>query len=395
MLARFERWGRTSRVGSRPLIWIHAPSVGEGLQARPILEALRGRNPGLQLAYTYYSPSAKAFAADLDVDFCEVLPFDTRRAAKGTLDALQPSALIFSKLDVWPELVEAAGRRRIPTALMSATLSIDSSRTGKLAAFLLRDAYAQLDAVGAISTEDADRLIELGCRAGVVQVTGDTRFDQVIARARRTDLSSPLLSRLRCDRPTLVAGSTWPADEQELLAALNSAAVRDARLRTIIAPHEPTSAHVAPIERWAAAAGLSHATLGSAAAPVADVVIVDRVGILGELYALADVAFVGGGFHAAGLHSVVEPAAFGVPVLFGPRHHGSRDAGLLLEAGGARTADDRTKLAGALRDWLEHPAIRRAAGAAAQRVVEANAGATERSVALIESLIAASPRRER
>jgi 3-deoxy-D-manno-octulosonic-acid transferase len=241
--------------------------------------------------------------------------------------------------------------------------------------------------VGAVSAEDAARLVLLGCRDDAVHVTGDTRFDQVIARARTTDPSSPLLASLRSDRPTLVAGSTWPADEQSLLAALASAPLRDSGLRTIIAPHEPTPGHVSPIERWASASGLRHATLGSSAAAAADIIIVDRVGVLGDLYALADMAFVGGGFHAAGLHSVLEPAAYGVPVIFGPRHEGSRDAGLLLEAGGARSAHNASGIIETLGGWLEHPEIRRNAGAAAQRVVEANAGATDRSVALVESLL--------
>lgn len=395
VLDRFEKWGQDGRDRTRPLIWVHAPSVGEGLQARPVLEALRQRHPRHQLAYTFYSPSAESFAAALDVDFRDVLPFDTRRAAHATLDALQPAALVFSKLDVWPELVSEASRRRIPVALISATLAAGSSRRGMLARLVLGDVYAQLDAVGAISPDDASRLIELGCRADAVRVTGDTRFDQVIARAHRADPASALLAPLRSDRPTLVAGSTWPPDERELFAALTATHIRDARLRTIIAPHEPTLEHIAPIERWASAAGLRHARLGTVAAPAADLIIVDRVGVLGDLYALADIAFVGGGFHSAGLHSVLEPAAYGSPVIFGPRHSGSRDAGLLLHAGGARSAAGPTQLIETLRVWLEDPEARRTAGAAAKRVVEANAGSTERSVALIESLLATRPRRNR
>ena len=115
--------------------------------------------------------------------------------------------------------------------------------------------------------------------------------------------------------------------------------------------------------------------------------IVDRVGVLGDLYALADLAFVGGGFHAAALHSVLEPAAFRVPVIFGPRHHGSRDAGLLLAAGAARSVDDQRAIVDVVRHWIDDPGARQAAGAAARRLVEENAGATAESVALIEALL--------
>ena len=387
---RFARWsGRDPR---RPLVWIHAPSVGEGLQARPVLVELRRRHPDLQLAYTYFSPSAAEFAARLDVDFHDVLPFDTVAGARAALAGLRPDALVFSKLDVWPFLAEEARRRGVALGLISATLPAGSSRLRGLAPMVLRDAYAALDAVGAISADDAERLVGLGCRRDVVTVTGDTRFDQVWARARATDPAGALLAPLQSPRPTLVAGSTWPADERELLLAVASARAEHPDLRLVIAPHEPTAGHLAPIERWASATGVRWARLDAPGASGADVVVVDRVGVLGELYALADIAFVGGAFHAAGIHSVLEPAAFGAPVIFGPRHANSREASLLAAGGGARVARDARSLTAALSGWLADPPARRAAGLAARRLVEENLGATARSVALVESLLARARR---
>ena len=393
---RFAAWASSERDGDRPLIWFHAPSVGEGLQARSVIEALRARRPDIQIAYTWFSPSAAAFAQSLPVDFRDVLPFDTSAAARATLDALAPSAIVFSKLDVWPLLVEEAATRSIACALLSATLAPRSSRGRRIGRLLLHDAYASLDAVGAISADDAARLVALGCRSESVRVTGDTRFDQVIARARAVDRNGPLLAPLRSERPTLVAGSTWPSDERELLPALAEVRQSIPTLRVIIAPHEPTRPHVAPIESWADAAGVSHAPLGDPAAADADVVVVERVGVLGELYALADVAFVGGGFHRAGLHSVLEPAAYGVPVIFGHLHDNSREATLLRDAGGGYAANNRNEIAAVVRRWLHDDAARSIAGAANRRVVADNAGATERSVTLVESLLPAPrPRADR
>src|SRR5690242_12036513 len=147
----------------------------------------------------------------------------------------------------------------------------------------------------------------------------------------------------------------------------------------IIAPHEPTAEHLAPIERWCEHESLPCARLGSAAASDAGVVLVDRVGVLGDLYALADIAFVGGGFHAAGLHSVLEPAAFGVPVLFGPRYGQSRDAGLLVERGGGASGSDTSALAATLRAWIEGEPMRRGAGERARKMVQSGLGAARRS----------------
>ena len=301
---RYRAWAGAHRDPARPLLWTHAPSVGEGLQARPVLERLRQTRPALQLAYTHFSPSAEGFAARLDVDFHDYLPFDARGAARAALDALQPAALVFSKVDVWPTLTREARGRGVRLGLISATLSSASSRRSGVARAILREAYLSLNAVGAIDSDDAERLAELGVRRDVIEVTGDTRYDQVWARAASVDRESPLLSSLKSARPTVVAGSTWPADERVLLAAwgILRRDVPDARL--IIAPHEPTPAHLDPVDHWAEHARLTHARLSSADARTADVVIIDRVGVLGDLYALATVAFVGGGFHAAGLHSV-------------------------------------------------------------------------------------------
>jgi 3-deoxy-D-manno-octulosonic-acid transferase len=365
---------------------MHAPSVGEGLQARPVLELMRQKHPNVQLAYTHFSPSAESFARSLDVDFRDYLPFDSRADARAALDALQPTALVYSKLDVWPTLSAVAHDRSVRLGLVSATLAAASSRRSRLAGAILRDAYAVLDAVGAIDDADAARLMELGVRPNAIAITGDTRYDQVWQRAQRVDRASPMLSRLGSDRPTLVAGSTWPADEQVLLASFIAARRVASNARLVIAPHEPTGAHLGPIEIWSRVEGLRLDRLDLANAAT-DVVLVDCVGVLGDLYALADIAFVGGGFHDAGLHSVLEPAAFGAPVLFGPRHHASRDAFLLVRDGGARSVADLASLTDALVTWLEDPIARRAAGGRARALVDQGIGAAERSLHVVELLL--------
>src|SRR5689334_20982112 len=127
------------------MLWMHAPSVGEGLQARPVLELARRERPDLQLAYTFFSPSAERFARGLGVDFADYLPFDTAPDASVAIEALRPTALVFSKLDVWPVLVDVAARRGVRLGMISATLAARSSRSGGLAAALLRDAYRRLE----------------------------------------------------------------------------------------------------------------------------------------------------------------------------------------------------------------------------------------------------------
>jgi 3-deoxy-D-manno-octulosonic-acid transferase len=384
-----DRWHTFAalRDTTRPLCWLHAPSVGEGLQALPVAERLRALPSPPQLAITWFSPSAEAFAPRFSADFSDYLLFDTAANAQLELDVLRPSALVYSKLDVWPVLTETAARRGVPLGMIAATLRPDSGRTRPLARALLRDAYAALDLVGAIADDDAERLVALGVRREVIRVTGDSRYDQVWERSRRPPADAAWRTLLADDRPTLVAGSTWPADEAALLAAWSIVRRHLPTARLVIAPHEPTTRHLAPIRRWAGSEGLSLATLDDAAPQAADVVLVDRVGVLGDLYGLATVAFVGGGFHRAGLHSVLEPAAFGVPVVWGPHDAGNRDAQALLSAeGGARCREMRA-LAIRLESWLRDRRAARDSGAAAQRVVMAGLGAADRATALVRSLI--------
>jgi len=390
---RVEQWARTHRDRTRALLWMHAPSVGEGLQARPVLERIRARHPQVQLLYTFYSPSAERFAQGMlaagTIDATEYLPFDTSTNAERLLDAVAPTALVFAKLDVWPRLVHTAAARGVRLGLISATLSEGSGRGGTLARALLGDAYAALDRVGAIDDADAARLTALGVRADRVTALGDTRYDQVAARAAAADRASALLAPLVSTRPTVVAGSTWPADEEVLLTAWLRlrTTVPDARL--IIAPHEPTPAHTTPILRWAQAHSVSLTTLSAVdgTGSEADVLLVDRVGVLGDLYALAQAAYVGGGFHSAGLHSVLEPAAFGAPVLFGPQHTRSRDALLLLEAKGAVACGDAEQLSDALQILLTEPDTLARASRAAKAVVSQGVGAADRSTKLVEELL--------
>jgi 3-deoxy-D-manno-octulosonic-acid transferase len=126
---------------TRPLVWFHAPSVGEGLQAQPVIQLLRARRPELQVAYTFYSPSAEEFARSLDVSFADFLPFDTFDDADAIVSALRPTALVFSKLDIWPALTERAASANVPIGVISATMTESSGRRGRLAQALLGDAY--------------------------------------------------------------------------------------------------------------------------------------------------------------------------------------------------------------------------------------------------------------
>jgi 3-deoxy-D-manno-octulosonic-acid transferase len=156
--------------------------------------------------------------------------------------------------------------------------------------------------------------------------------------------------------------------------------------RLIIAPHELSRKHLEGIERWARESSLSLSRTSEDSVRATDVLLVDQYGILGDLYAIADAAYVGGGFQDAGLHSLLEPAAFGVPVLIGPRHTDNRDARLLVAGGGAVRCPGPGDISARLLAWFRNPGVHERASRGARRVVEAGLGAAERSLGLVESL---------
>lgn len=385
LLDSYADWGSRERDRQRPLVWVHAPSVGEALQAQPVVTLLRERQPGTQIAYTFFSPSAEPFAATIPADFRAYLPFDHPRDCAAAVEALHPSALVFCKSDVWPNLVAAAAEADVPLGLISGTVPADSFRLRPPAVALMRSTFARLDRVGAVDAGDAERLARLGVPRSRIAVTGDTRFDQVWARASKS--MPETVQRLASDRPTLVAGSTWPSDEEVLLPAVVALRKTHPEVRVILAPHEVTAARLSGLEQGLASAVGDVARISSGNASSADFVLVDGYGVLGDLYRLASFAFVGGGFHRAGLHSVLEPAAFGAPVIYGPLHGSSRDARMLIEAGGGRAVTRREEIENVLREWILDPAGRTQAGEAARQLVLAGLGASERSYALVAELL--------
>ncbi len=404
-LRRFEAWGESGRDAERPLVWVHAPSVGEGLMAQAMIAALRSERPDLQVAFTHFSPSAERIADSVGADVAGYLPWDTRGQVRRALRALRPTAVAFVRTEIWPVATREAARQGVRLFLVNAVLSEGSGRLSRAGRKLLGPSYRRLDGVGAVSVEDASRYERLGVPSDRIRVTGDARFDQVVARIEARGLSSSrsggagaaisddVAAILRLFREpgrfTVVAGSTWAADEKLLVPALGVLR-NERRVRIVIAPHEPTEPHLRTLEERLDRAGLRHARLGALlavgpGAAVPNAVIVDRLGVLADVYAAADLAYVGGGFGTAGLHSVVEPAALGVPVLFGPRHGNAREAAALAAAGGGFVVEGAGDVESWIRRFAEDGNAHAAAGSAAAAYVRTETGAAERNAALILS----------
>jgi len=385
-------WGAEARDPGRPTVWFHAPSVGEGLQAEAVIGALRALRPDLQVAFTYFSPSAESLGATMGADVSTYLPWDVAEPVARVLDAMRPDLLAFTKTEVWPVLVEEAARRDVRVALVAGSVPPGAGRLRWPARRLLRGTWSALSLACASSDDDAAGLRRLGVRPEAVAVTGDPGIDAAVERAEAAAPDAPYLAPFHRDpRPTVVAGSTWQADEAVLLPALGRLRRSMRRLRVLLAPHEPSRTRVAGLvdelgrHGWSAVT-LTHVESGQSL-DGSNAVVVDQVGKLAHLYTVGTVAYVGGGFHRGGLHSVLEPAAARVPVVFGPRHHNARAAAELLRAGGAKVAPDEDGLARFLAGWLEDRSARNDAGNRAFHYIGSHRGAAERTASLLAAFL--------
>jgi 3-deoxy-D-manno-octulosonic-acid transferase len=402
VVQRLAAWARAERDPERSLLWMHAASLGEGLQAEAVLDELQQAHPDWQIVFTHFSPAAAPLAAKLGVAVSDYLPWDRRDLVDEVLQVLKPAALVFSKLDLWPELATRAVRQGVAVGIVGASVGAAARRLRWPARWLSRAGYQSVTAAGAVSEADATRLAALGVASERIELTGDPRFDSVLKQAHAIRADAPVPGPVE-GGATLVAGSTWPADEDGLLAGFKVVRQAHPEARLVLVPHEPTPQHLERLEGAARRLELEPARWSVTSGP-RSLLIVDQVGILATLYRGARLAYVGGGFGGAGLHSVLEPAACGVPVLFGPRGRGNPDGEALLKHraaalvspefpdwlsfDGKATQAGRSSLAALWLALLRQPEHAEAAGRRGRQYVEAGAGAAARNARLVERLVA-------
>jgi 3-deoxy-D-manno-octulosonic-acid transferase len=367
-----------------PRLIFHAASAGEFLQVSPLIEKFRKAFPRGALSTSFFSASAERLAREFPhTDFAFCFPGDARARVRGLLSALAPQLILFSKYDVWPNLAWEASQRGVRLALVGATLHERSGRLCIGARSLFRQVYRALDFIGASTEDDASLLMTLGVDPDRIVVTGDMRYDQTYTRARAVRADDAVLSPLSAPGRTLIAGSTWPQDDSLLIPAFAATRKKHPDLSLVLAPHEMRESQIARVERLAGKHGLSTRRFSALekdprGRQEAAVRIVDRVGFLAKVYSLGTVAYVGGGF-GRGVHNVMEPACFSLPVFIGPRWGSSREASLLLRRGAAFEVRKADGLANLLTDLLACDPWRTEAGGKALQVVETNLGATERT----------------
>ena len=394
-----ERFGHVPVRASRArLIWVHAVSVGETLAAVPLIEKLAARHPDWQWLVTTTTPtgSERVHASLSPLLGGRLLhyyaPYDVPGCLRRFLDALRPHMLVVMETELWPNLLATCRERGIPTLLANARLSEKSARGYQRLHRLTGPMLQNLDRVVAQYPADAQRFVALGLPDARVVTTGNIKFDlqidlgleseaQALAHAWRGSKDAP--------RPVWLAASTHLGEDELILDAFARLQSQFPRLLLVLVPRHPE--RFDQVARLAKQRGLHLQRRSDGGVPAAQVQVLlgDTMGELLRFYGACDVAFVGGSLVPVGGHNMIEPAAWGVPVVCGPHlHNFAAVSAMLCDAGGMVVVDDAEQLAAQLLRWLGDDEARRDAGARAREVAAKNSGALQKLVREVEALAA-------
>ena len=380
---------RARRLPSIPPhgIWIHGASVGEARIVRSLAESLRSRRPGLPLAVSAYTPTGREQlppAPFTDATF--FVPLDFPGLTTRLLQAVRPAALTLVETELWPNLLHETHVGGVPVVVLNGRLSASRMARYRRLSRLFRPLVERIAVVGAQTEADAARFRELGAARKAVTVTGNVKYDLPGPTMDVESLRQCLDLSVR--RPVVVAGSTAPGEESLVLDAFEAARRGHAALLLVLAPRHLS--RVEEVDALTLSRGLRTRRYSAARRSLADidVLLVDTLGDLAALYQLGQVAFVGGSLVTVGGHNLLEPAAVGVPVLFGPHVENVAELAEVLERTGAGLrVHDAVGLGREVRRLLHDETQRTEMSQRAVQMLEANRGALERSVSLLLSVV--------
>ena len=362
------------------VIWVHAASLGEYEQGLPVIKALKASYPGHRILVTFFSPSGYEVKKNsAEADLVTYLPMDTRANARRFLKLANPCIAIFIKYEIWPNYLRELEKNNIPVILISAIFSKNQPYFRFYGGFL-RNALKKFDHLFIQDQKSADLLDAIGIKNHTL--SGDTRFDRVMEILGQ-EKSLPLISHFIQDQPCLVAGSTWPEDEQLIVPYINSS---QEQLKFILVPHDIKPAHIRSLTRSIKKPTTLYSELSETSDSDFSVLVVDSIGLLTSLYRFAQIAYVGGGF-ATGLHNTLEPAVYGIPVLIGPQFEGFREAEELVKLKGILTVQDKQSFRDTCDELFENHTMRKETGMVNASYIKKNVGATSKIMAYLKQLL--------
>ena len=366
-------------------VWIHAASVGEFEQARPIIAALKEQRPDIIFFVSFLSDSGYNARKNFpDAAAVFYLPIDTRSNAKKLLSLLKPDVLLLMRYDFWPNHLLEAKKYGTKLILAAAVLQNNTPYFKPVVKSFYKSIFHLFDHIYTVSSKDALAFKQIFmCQQ--TETAGDPRFDQVVTRSKnphRVDHIKPFFK----NKTVLVAGSVWEKDSTLLLSGWLEL---DKRPSLILVPHQIHPEHMARLYHDLQNRSIEFVKISAMNErfdPAREILVIDQTGYLAELYSLASIAYVGGGF-GVNVHNTLEPAVYGIPVVFGPNYHNSPEAEALVNAGGAAVIHDLKTMSVALNELITNTTERVKRGKIAETFVKERTGATAKIAASIMNLL--------
>ncbi|MDR7132580.1 3-deoxy-D-manno-octulosonic-acid transferase [Algoriphagus sp. 4150] len=361
------------------LAWFHVASLGEYEQARPVIAELKRVNPGYLVAVSFFSPSGfdnVIKKPQANVDFITYLPLDSKKQADKFVSDLKPTIVFFVKYDLWYHHIRAVKAKEIPLFLFSAAFRPDQIYFRRDGFF--RDILFKFDYIFTQNQNTLDLLKSIGYSNS--SIAGDTRFDRVAETAKNYK-GFPELAKWIGDKPTIVAGSVWQEDMDLLIPLMNA----NPAYRWIIAPHD---LNPEPMKRWSEQLSLKTSRYSQWDSNLpSDVLFIDNIGMLSSLYQFAKVAYVGGAF-GKGLHNILEPLGFGIPVIFGKLKRSAKfPESVESQANGCGFEVSDVESLRTVFERLEQPDFYQQSADSARKWVKMNIGAAAKIISKVEKLL--------
>ncbi|MGO4820471.1 MULTISPECIES: 3-deoxy-D-manno-octulosonic acid transferase [unclassified Flavobacterium] len=362
-------------------IWFHAASLGEYEQGLPVIERIKKKYPTHKIVLTFFSPSGYEVRKNNTVaDATVYLPLDTKKNATKFLKLVHPDLVFFIKYEYWPNYLNQLKKHQTPTYLISGILR-ENQLFFKWYGGFYRKALESFDFFF-VQNEASKKLLQ-GIGKTNVAVSGDTRFDRV-ATILEKDNTLAFIADFKNNEPTIVVGSSWPKDEDLLVSYINNSAHK---VKFIIAPHNIKGEQIIQLQKSIRKKTVLYSEMKDKNLADYDVFIIDTIGILTKIYSYADIAYVGGGFGNPGIHNILEPATFGVPIVIGPNYAHFAEAVALVNLNGCISVSNQSELNNCFDDLLLNYSHRHELGHICSTFVSMNKGATNMIMKRIENTL--------
>lgn len=355
------------------IIWLHCASLGEYEQGLPVFKELRKLYPNHKVVLSFFSPSGYEIRKNTEIaDVVVYLPMDTKANANRFLDIVLPELTVFVKYDIWPNYLLELKKRSLKAVLISALFRSNQSYFKAYGA-MMRNALSAFEHIFVQDKNSMDLLKSINFDN--VSIAGDTRFDRVSDQLNQ-DNKLPFIEQFKEDKLCVVIGSSWPEDEELLIPFINENAPKD--LKFIIAPHNMKSNQINDLVAKLNVKTVLYSEKVGKNLEDYSVFIIDTIGLLSKIYSYADIAYVGGAMGTTGLHNILEPAVFGVPIIIGKNHNKFPEAKRMIEEAGMLSISNYNELESTLSGLIETSKKRLELGQKNRRFITTNKGAVIR-----------------